>query len=143
MNKIEEEMQQKYIEYQVTKQQLNTLAEQHAMVNQKVEEITATINSIKDLKTLKKGDEVLTPLGSGVYIKTEVTEPKAVLIPIGMEITAKETHENAIAHIEKNLKEINEIDKKINKEITIHTERMSAQEIELQKMIENHEKHKK
>ncbi|MBI4174367.1 MAG: hypothetical protein HY517_01880, partial [Candidatus Aenigmarchaeota archaeon] len=63
--KREQEMQEKYIELQILKQQIGSYVEQKQALDEKENEISTTIEALKALPKIKRGEEMWSNLGSG------------------------------------------------------------------------------
>ncbi len=61
------------------------------------------------LKELSEGDKLLVPIGSGVFIKAEVKETDKVLLNIGAEILMEDTKESTIKIIDEQIQRIDEL----------------------------------
>ena len=132
----EREVQKKYIMLQMMKQQLNALAEQKNLINEKIEELAVSIDALKKLKNVKEGQNIMTTLGSNVFVSADVQDTEKVLVNIGNGILARKSREDAISFLQKNLEEIGDIDKELTSEINKYVEEIQRLEPELQKMVE-------
>ena len=132
----EREVQKKYIMLQMMKQQLNTLAEQKNLINEKIAELAVSIDALKELKGIKEGQNIMTTLGSNVFVSADIQDIDKVLVNIGNGILARKSREDAINFLELRMTEIGDIDKELTSEINRYVEEIQRLEPELQRMVE-------
>src|SRR3989344_2765582 len=102
----EREVQKRYIMLQMMKQQLNALAEQKNLINEKIAELAVSIDALKKLKDVKKGQNIMTTLGSNVFVSADIQDIDKVLVNIGNGILARKSREDAINFLELRMTEI-------------------------------------
>ena len=132
----EREVQKKYIMLQMMKQQLNALAEQKNLINEKIAELAVSIDALKKLKNVKKGQNIMTTLGSNVFVSADIQDTENVLVNIGNGILARKSREDAIVFLGLRMTEIGDIDKELTSEINKYVEEIQRLEPELQRMVE-------
>jgi|SRR3989344_2649705 len=132
----EREVQKKYIMLQMMKQQLNTLAEQKNLINEKIAELAISIDALKKLKDIKEGQNIMTTLGSNVFVSADIQDKEKVLVNIGNGILARKSREDAIVFLGLRMTEIGDIDKELTSEINKYVEEIQRLEPELQRMVE-------
>ena len=132
----EREVQKKYIMLQMLKQQLNALAEQKNMINERIAELAVSIDALKKLKDVKEGQNIMTTLGSNVFVSADIQDIDKVLVNIGNGILARKSREDAINFLELRMTEIGDIDKELTSEINRYVEEIQRLEPELQRMVE-------
>ena len=137
-----QELQRKYAQLQLLKQQLNTFLEEKMMVDEKVAEIVNSMDAIKSLEKVKKGDEIWSGLGSGSFLNSAVKDTAKVLVSVGAGILIKENRSRAIEILQSRLDELNKIDKELVAEINKFSDQASNTELEIQKLAEAEEKKK-
>lgn len=75
--------QNKYIQMQMIDQQIKQVQQYLQTFDQQLVEIRNVIASLKDLEKLKKGDQILAPLASGIFVKAKLEENKEVRVNVG------------------------------------------------------------
>jgi len=103
----QEEIQQKYLELQILEQQIGQLQQQAQVLQHQLHELSALKETIGQISQVKENTETLIPLGSGVYVKGEITNTKDLLMNVGAntitEKSAKDSEkivEEQIAHVQ-------------------------------------------
>src|SRR3989338_7805110 len=129
----EQEMQEKYIEVQILKQQISAYVEQKQALDEKQNEIGATIEALKTLPTVKSGEEMWSNLGSGTFVRSDIKDTEKVLVAIGAGVVSKEPLARAIDILESRLNEINEAIEQIIMQANAMVERINQLEPELEK----------
>lgn len=121
----QQEIQQSlyYLEY--LKEQISNLTEQFEVLELAVREHNQAVETLKDLKNIKKNDETLVPIGADSLIFTKIADSSKVIINVGAGIAIEEKLDSAI---EKLLSRIDKIDENKNK---IKTTIVSLQEQEM------------
>jgi prefoldin alpha subunit len=130
----EKELQRIYLQLQIMKKQLNDMMEKKLMVEQKINEIMNTINSVNHIRKTKKGEEVWVSLGSTLHVKTRIEDTENVAIGIGAGIVAKKTIDEAFEILEKRLNELVDINNQISDEVNQYSGQIEEMEKKFQEM---------
>jgi len=137
---MQRELQRKYVQMQLLKQQLNALLEEKLLVDEKVSEIVTTIDALQNLGKVKKGDEIWSGLGSGSFMRSDVKDIDRVLISVGAGILIKEERSRAIDILQSRLNELNKIDRDLIAEINKFSDQINKLEPEIQRLTEEESK---
>ncbi|MCX6819599.1 MAG: prefoldin subunit alpha [Candidatus Aenigmarchaeota archaeon] len=133
---MEKELQRKYLQLQLMKQQMNALLEEKIMLNERITELVSTIDAVKKLEHVRKGQEIWSPLGSAAFLDSDVKDTSKILIGVGAGVILKKTREDAIAILQSRLDEIDAIDKELITEINKYNNQLSVLEPEVQRLAE-------
>ena len=139
----EQEIQRKYMQLQLLKQQLTALLEEKQVIDEKVSELLTTSNALNELGKIKEKEEIWSPLGSGAFVRSDIKDKEKVLVSIGSDIAIKETRTNAIEILQERLKEIIEVDKELSSEIEKFNTQITKLEPEIQQLIQKEQKSQK
>ena len=90
---MENELQQKYLEFQMLEQELRQMEKQIVLVQQQIIELRTLTQNIEDIKDVKSGTEIFSQIGAGIYIKTKVEDAKQLLINTGADVSVIKTAE--------------------------------------------------
>ena len=137
---MQRELQRKYVQMQLLKQQLNALLEEKLLVDEKVSEIVTTIDALQNLGKVKKGDEIWSGLGSGSFMRSDVKDIDRVLISVGAGILIKEERSRAIDILQSRLNELNKIDRDLIAEINKFSDNINKLEPEIQRLAKEESK---
>jgi prefoldin alpha subunit len=112
MENEKKELQDRILAYRIFESRLNALMRQRELIVNKIVEINATLESMKEIE---KSDEALFSIGSEAYAKGRITDKERIIIEIGANIAleknmkeAKETLEKRKEELEKSLAQIEE-----------------------------------
>lgn len=85
------ENQQEYmIKMQMIQQEGGQLEEKMQVIDQQIADMQSIKSSLGELKDKKKGDEILSNLGKGIFIKAKL-EDKDVFVNVGKEVMVKKS----------------------------------------------------
>lgn len=104
MNK--EEVQEKYVEFQIIDQQIKQVQKQLQTFDAQLSELESIKDALDELKNVKKGTEILVPVSSGIFIKSELKENDELIVNVGSSVTVKKSVEQTKAMIENQLTEV-------------------------------------
>jgi len=128
----EQELQAKYIQYQLMKQQLAAYIEKKNAVDEQLKELNATIDALHKLESVEKGKEIWSSLGSGSFVMSDIKDTEKVMIALGAGVVAKETRERAIEILQGRLEELTKIDNELTSDMTKLANVLNALESELE-----------
>ena len=135
-NEKQQELQHKYIELQILKQQISQYVEQKQAFDEKEGEMNATIDALSNLDTIKQGDEMWSSLGSSTFVRSDIKDTKKVLVAVGAGVVAKETVSRAIEILEGRVKDLNSAGMQIVEQANAMLERINELEPHVQKLME-------
>ncbi len=113
----EEKLKEKYMEFQMLEQSLAQLNQRKATIENQINEFSALQESLDNLKNSENNSPMYSPLGSGVFIKSELKDTKNVLVNIGSNIAVERSIEESKKLVDKQMSELKEIISKLEKEI--------------------------
>ncbi|MBT3865970.1 prefoldin subunit alpha [Candidatus Woesearchaeota archaeon] len=114
----ENKLKEKYMEFQMLEQSLAQLNQRKATIENQMNEFLALQESLDGLKKSENNSPMYSPLGSGVFIKSEVKDTKNVLVNIGSNIAIERSIEDSKKLIDKQMSELKDIISKLEKEIS-------------------------
>lgn len=101
-----QEQEKKLLEFQILHSQLEQYQEQLNHLQQQRQNLGNLSLSLEEIKKLKIGDEFLSPLSSGMLVKTELKESGKVLMAVGANVIVKKKIEDAELSIKEQEKQI-------------------------------------
>ena|SRR3989344_3746066 len=129
-----EELQRKYFEFQLLDQQLKQIQEQIFLIQQQIQELESLNANLDSISKTEKKSEILSPLGAGVFIKTELKENKEVLMNIGAKTAVLKTIPDAKKLIALQVNELKRIDMQLNEQLQQGALRASALQEEVEQL---------
>ena len=88
MSEDERNLEKILVELNTYEQQAQILQRRMDLINSSLQEITLTSESLDELKNVEEDNEVLMPLGSGIYVKARIIERKKVIFSLGADVVA-------------------------------------------------------
>ena len=104
---MKQELQQKYAELQMLNQQIQQVHEQFMFLQQQLSELSSLEVSVNDLKNVKKGSEIFSSLGSGIFISSKLENNQKVVVNIGSGVLIEKDLEDAIKLIQSQINNVN------------------------------------
>lgn len=101
-----EEKQTKYLQLQMLDQQIRQIQQYMQTFEQQLVEIRSVIDSLNELSKLKKGDVMLAPIASGIFVKAKLEENNEVRVNVGTNTVVTKTTEGAIKMLQEQEAEI-------------------------------------
>jgi prefoldin alpha subunit len=138
--KQEENLQTKYIQLQLLKQQFSAFVEEKQRIDEKAGELNTTIDALHKLDDIEKGGEIWSTLGSGSFVRSDIKDTENVLVAIGAGVVAREKRERAIEILQSRLEELTKLNNDVMTEITRFAQAIAQLEAEVEKLAEKHEK---
>lgn len=128
------EIQNKYLEYQQLNAQLQQLQKQFVQLEQQMLELNMLKEGVNDIKKLKPGDEILTSLGSGLFIKTELKDNNQILMNVGSKTVVTKTPSEAEKILTQQQDEIKSIMENIKTELQQGVKKLNSLQQDLNKL---------
>ncbi|MHA1605396.1 MAG: prefoldin subunit alpha [Candidatus Freyarchaeota archaeon] len=89
MSEDERNLERILVELNAYEQQAQILQRRIDMINASLQEIALTSESLDELKNIDEENEVLMPLGSGIYVKARIIEKEKVIFTLGANTAAE------------------------------------------------------
>jgi prefoldin alpha subunit len=129
MAKLAYEMQLYREEAQVIQQQMGNLQINYASAE-------AAVQTLENLKKLNKGEGMLLPIGSGVYIKSRVESNEVALIDVGAGVIVEKQIPEAVEFLKSKMGEMDSIKDTLQKNFTAISNKMKSLEESANKLME-------
>lgn len=126
------ELQKKYIHLYLLKEQLKGLAEERSAVESRISELLVSADAVEKLGSVKQGEEVWSPLGSGIFIRSDIKDAENVLVGIGAGVVVKRPARDAAEILRSRLEEL----VKIHVQMAEETEKFRQQIEGIEKQLE-------
>jgi len=86
-----EELQQKYMQFQMLQQQIEQASQQLEMLNQQLQELDISLEAVQDLEKTTLNNEVLASIAPGIFVKTNLKENQKLIVNVGANTAAEKT----------------------------------------------------
>ena len=114
----ENELQKKYLEFQLLNEKLIHLQEQHSLLQTHLNELSTTLSSLEEISSLKKNKDILIPLSNNIFTKANLNPVNTLLVGVGSNLLIENSAEEASQSIEEQRKELIILLKKIEAEFS-------------------------
>lgn len=131
-----EEFQKKYTEYSVYKSQVDALANEIAIINTTLNNLSAAKTTIENVNKLTEKQEILVPIGGNAFLKATIDDTKNVLLNIGSNVIVNKSIADALQVIEKQISDLTKAQESLSAKIEDLTSKIETIEPELAKMAE-------
>jgi len=115
---------------------MGAIREQIMVMSSAISEFTATVASIKALKEVKTGTEILVPLGSDSFVPAKLSFSGKVGMGIGADVVAERTVDDAVAALEARVAELGKAIEQARAELEKLDERVCALRPEAEELVQ-------
>jgi prefoldin alpha subunit len=136
---VREELQKEYLRLSFLRERLNSLLTQQKMIETKIKEIESSIKTLNEVVSLKNGDEILSNVGSNVFVFSKIADSENVLVNIGANVVVKKKIDDAIKHLEEKIKQLKITSDAITKEVSQLTPVIAESEEKLSRLAKESE----
>ena len=112
----EQESQEKMIRAQLLEQEARQIQEQLGLIDRQLVEFQLLSLHLDDINNFKQGDEILAPIGKGIFLNTEL-KGKQLFVDIGSKVVVKKSAKDVKEIIEKDIQKLNEARNKVSKDL--------------------------
>jgi len=130
----EKELQKKYMQFQILRQQLGAMIQEKANMENKISELNMTIVAVKKLDEIKEGEEMWSTLGSGAFVRSNILDKNKTIVDIGLGIFAKKNLEDTKNILHDRLEEISRVFDELSSEIMNMEKQLGMLENDMQSL---------
>lgn len=113
----EKKLQQKLIQVELLKEQTKQLQSQQVNFTNQLAELENTRISLSELKNTKEGNDILIPMGGGIYTSGKLGNVKKVLVDVGAGVAVNKNIAETTKYLEKQQKNLTEAMQKVDMEL--------------------------
>ncbi|MBS3123974.1 prefoldin subunit alpha [Candidatus Woesearchaeota archaeon] len=129
-----EEMQQKYMHFQMLQEQIEKIAEQATYLNQRNMDLENTNEALKELAKTKLETEILAPVAEGIFFRSSLKDNQKLIVSVGANTTVEKSISETLEMLSE---QKNELTLKIMEAESVMQE-MQQQAMKLYQEIEEH-----
>ena len=129
---LREKFQRAYLQLQLTRQYLNALVEERAVLKTRLSELAMTISSLNNLKKVKKGEEIWSTLGSNTFVLSDIKDISTAIVGVGAGIYVRKKLDGAIATLNARHAELSQA----HKQLTAEIEKLNMEALKLEPEIQ-------
>jgi len=87
----EQELRAKMMELQIIEQQMKQMQKQINSIEQQAIELNSIEDNLEELKNTKKGNEIMVPVATGIFMKAEIKDTSELLVNVGSNVAVKKS----------------------------------------------------
>ena len=133
--KTEDDFQQKYMQYNVYKQQAEGLVKELSMLNQTAQSLKTSRDVLSSLEGEKKKATILVPLGGNAFLKAKIEDTDSVLVGVGADVVLSKPTADARTLLDEQLENLKTAGDELAQRMNDLELKMRNLEPELQKMM--------
>ncbi len=133
----QQELQKRFMEYQVQEQQIKQMQQQLEKLEQQTAEVSAVLQSIDDLGRAEKDSEILVPVSGGIFFPAQMKDNQRFLVNVGSGVVVEKDLDGVKALVGEQAKEIEKYRDHMTAEMGNRVEKFQEMEQELKKLIED------
>ena len=92
----EEQVREKFMEFQTLQKHIEHLNEQVEMMNQQGIELQISKSAIEEAGKAKAGTELLAPIANGIFIKAKLENNERFIVNVGSDVTVEKTGKEVV-----------------------------------------------
>ena len=135
MEDKEKKAEEIYTEFQVLEQNIKQLQKQLELITHQLIELDVTNNSLDEFNRINVGKEIFVPLSSGIFAKAEIKDTSELLVNVGANVVVKKDIVSTKKLIQRQIEEINKIQKQMIGELEKLTGHAAQLENQLQGLV--------
>ncbi|MHA1917796.1 MAG: prefoldin subunit alpha [Candidatus Ranarchaeia archaeon] len=132
----QEKINQLAYEMRAREEQVKSINDNLRLMSMQIEEVTKTVETIKHIGTLKKGNVFFVPIGAGVFIKVGMLEVSEILTDLGASMLAERTPEEVIKYLNENKVKIEGARNNLEQQLNSSVARIQEVQKELEAMLQ-------
>lgn len=114
---------------------LRELEQQFELVEKQINELQQCSSALDEIKNVKTGSEMLSPVSPGIFLKTQLKENNEVIINVGAKIFCKKNLVEAKKFIEQKLEQALEVYNKLATEMNFLAENIISLEKQIREEV--------
>ncbi len=112
-----EELQNKYMQYQMIDQQMKQIQQQVQVIEKQLVDLAVTRQAMDDLEKTNVGSEILVPVSNGIFTKAELKDNKKLILNVGSNTAVEKSIPDTKKLIDNQFKEIKKVQKDLMKDL--------------------------
>ena len=132
----EEQLKEKYMEYQLLMQQAQQLQQNIEALEKHILNLRSLNDNLDSISKVKTNEEMLMPLGSGLFLKGSLQDNNNILMNVGANVVVEKSIEEAKETVSKQLEEVTVVLEQMQHEVDHTNEHLHGLQQEFQNLKE-------
>ncbi|MFP4523353.1 MAG: prefoldin subunit alpha [Candidatus Woesearchaeota archaeon] len=124
-----------YVELETLNQQLSHIDKQISQTTQQLDYLSIAQNMLSELETASDEQEMLIPLGGGLFLPVKAKELSLIKTAVGAGVVIDKTPKDAKEFLVKKINELQELHDKLSQEYQVAAQKATALQEEMDKKI--------
>ena len=131
-----EQLQRKYMEFQMIGQQVKHFREQLQQLDQQLVELDNVKDSLEELKGVPQGTDLFIPVSSGIFMRAKSGDTAAVVLNVGAGVAVEKTIPDAQQLISDQMEQAGNIREQLMANLTKLLDAAKGLQAELEKLVQ-------
>lgn len=136
MTEKEMSEQELVLNIQFLQEQAKILASNIEMLSLYLQELATSKVTLEGIQILKKGDEILVPIGASSFFRARIDDTEKVIVGVGAKVSVDRTTEEAIKSLEERISSAQSRIRENDEQYRAVTARLEELSVEAQKILE-------
>ena len=132
----QEKVNQLAYDMRVREEQVKGLNDNLRLLSLQLDELNKTIETVKHVKEQTAGDDMLVPLGAGVFVKAKITDVSTLTLELGAKIMAERKPEAISKLLENQKKQTEDARKVLEEQLNSTIQRAQTVQKELEGLLQ-------
>ncbi len=134
-----DDLERKYMEFQSLDKEIKEKYEQMQKFETQVQEINSVIEGLESIKEVKKGEGILVPISSGIFLKAKLEANQELLMNVGAGVVVSKNVEDAKRLLKEQIEKADKVKEKMSDQISKMVSKAIPLQEELKKLVESQE----
>ncbi len=139
---MSDDLQKKYMEFQILQQQVQQMQQQLALVENQVTQLSSLRDALESLQSTPAKRDMLVPLGAGVFVKASLVDSKEVVMNVCAKVSVVKSVVEAQVVVVKQVSEMQLFMDELQKGMQQFAVRQGELQMELQDAAQQEKKAK-
>lgn len=140
--KEQKDLQERVILYQLLERHLEELSQEAVLIDKRYAELETTNQALGDITKLKEVNEILVPIGSGIFSYGKILDTRKMLAEAGVGVYLEKDPESAKKLIEEKKQELEKLAEEMQLDLKSTVDRLDALAAEIEKFSQASHKNK-
>lgn len=122
-------------EYEYLRSQAEALQKNLEMINSSLSEFGVVLESLDEIKTQDKKNEILVPIGADSFVSAKIIDTKKVIVGLGADVAVKKSIPQAKKDLEARMKELDEARGEVSERLGMMLRRIEELTPRMQQII--------
>jgi prefoldin alpha subunit len=132
----DKQLNEKSIEFEMLRQQLAGVDGELQQLHNRLGAFDRAKQTLEGLKTAKEGDDLLIPLGEGLFVKADLKNIKEVLVGVGSNVVLGKELSKGVEYVQARIDEADNLISRLNSNAQLIMDRMRVLEKDLMDLTE-------